>query len=132
MRAIIPEPTNMKLFPKQQGSMWFRITVKGRSAHGGTRYEGVSAIEKMMLIMQELQQLEKERNERMTDPLYAGVPIPIPINIGKISSGQWPSSVPDIAIIEGRMGVAPDETLEEAEKVMEDCLKRLREKGSLV
>lgn len=123
--AIIPEPTNMKLFPKQQGSMWFRITVKGRSAHGGTRYEGVSAIEKMMLIIQELQQLEKERNKRMTDPLYAGVPIPIPINIGKISSGQWPSSVPDIAIIEGRVGVAPDETLEEAEKVMEDCLKRL-------
>ena len=44
--AIIPEPTNMKIFPKQQGSMWFRITVKGRAAHGGTRYEGVSAIEK--------------------------------------------------------------------------------------
>ncbi len=123
--AIIPEPTNMKLFPKQQGSMWFRITVKGRSAHGGTRYEGVSAIEKMMLIIHELQQLEKERNQRMTDPLYAGVPIPIPINVGKISSGQWPSSVPDLAMIEGRMGVAPDETLEEAEKAMEDCLKRL-------
>ncbi len=26
--ALIPEPTNMKLFIKQQGSMWFRITVK--------------------------------------------------------------------------------------------------------
>lgn len=44
--ALIPEPTNMRIFPKQQGSMWFRIHVKGRSAHGGTRYEGVSAIEK--------------------------------------------------------------------------------------
>ena len=46
--AIIPEPTNMKLFPKQQGSMWFRISVKGKSAHGGTRYEGISAIEKAL------------------------------------------------------------------------------------
>jgi acetylornithine deacetylase len=38
--AIIPEPTNMKIFPKQQGSAWFRITVYGLSAHGGTRYDG--------------------------------------------------------------------------------------------
>src|SRR5699024_7446170 len=39
--AIIPEPTNMKLFPKQQGSKWFRLHVTGRTAHGGTRFQGV-------------------------------------------------------------------------------------------
>lgn len=50
--ALIPEPTNMKLFIKQQGSMWFRITVKGLAAHGGTRYEGVSAIEKACTLSQ--------------------------------------------------------------------------------
>lgn len=48
--VIIPEPTNMKFFPKQQGSMWFRLHVKGKAAHGGTRYEGVSAIEKVCLL----------------------------------------------------------------------------------
>ena len=126
--AIIPEPTNMKIFPKQQGSMWFRITVKGRSAHGGTRYEGVNAIEKMVVVMNELQQLEKIRNARMKDPLYADIPIPIPINIGKMNSGEWPSSVPDFAVIEGRIGVAPNETLEKARKEMEDCLQALKEK----
>ncbi|MBY0122727.1 peptidase [Bacillus sp. S/N-304-OC-R1] len=120
--AIIPEPTNMKLFPKQQGSMWFRITVKGRSAHGGTRYEGVSAIEKMLPIITKLQDLEKNRNERITDPLYEGIPIPIPINIGKIYSGEWPSSVPDIAVIEGRIGVAPHESMEAVEKELEAAL----------
>jgi acetylornithine deacetylase len=123
--AIIPEPTNMKLFPKQQGSMWFRITVKGKSAHGGTRYEGVSAIEKAMLVIQRLQQLEKERNARISDPLYKSIPIPIPINIGKIQSGEWPSSVPDVAIIEGRMGVAPDETMEHAQEEMMSSLQIL-------
>ncbi len=120
--AIIPEPTNMKLFPKQQGSMWFRITVKGRSAHGGTRYEGINAIEKAMGIIQRLQELETIRNERITDPLYEQIPIPIPINIGKIYSGEWPSSVPDMAVIEGRIGVSPDERLEDARKALEDCL----------
>lgn len=120
--AIIPEPTNMKLFPKQQGSMWFRITVKGRSAHGGTCYEGVNAIEKAMIAIAKLQELEKARNLRITDPLYSQIPIPIPINIGKIKSGEWPSSVPDIAIIEGRMGVAPDEDMKSAEQELERCL----------
>jgi acetylornithine deacetylase len=123
--AIIPEPTNLKIFPKQQGSMWFRILVKGKAAHGGTRYEGVSAIEKSMIVLKRLEELEKERNQKITDPLYDKIPIPIPINIGKISSGDWPSSVPDEAIIEGRMGVAPEETMESAQKEMENCLAQL-------
>lgn len=123
--AIIPEPTNLKIFPKQQGSMWFRITVKGKSAHGGTRYEGVNAIEKSMQVITKLLQLEKRRNEKITDKLYQNIPIPIPINIGKMKSGEWPSSVPDLAIIEGRMGVAPSETQELAEQEMVEALQEL-------
>jgi acetylornithine deacetylase len=125
--ALIPEPTNMKIFPKQQGSMWFRLTVKGRSAHGGTRYEGVSAIEKSMLVVQAIARLEKERNDRITDPLYAKLPIPIPINIGVIEGGKWPSSVADLVKLEGRMGVAPGEAMDDARAEMEAALKRLAE-----
>ncbi|MCH6268116.1 MULTISPECIES: peptidase [Neobacillus] len=128
--AIIPEPTNMKIFPKQQGSMWFRITVKGKAAHGGTRYEGVSAIEKSLKVIQRLQRLEKDRNDKISDPLYQKIPIPIPINIGKITSGEWPSSVPDTAVIEGRMGVAPNETMQSAQAEMEACLNELNEQDS--
>ncbi len=123
--AIIPEPTNMKFFPKQQGSMWFRIKVKGKQAHGGTRYEGVSAIEKAEKVLLELRELEKRRNRKIEDPLFAGIPIPIPINVGKINGGEWPSSVADSAIIEGRMGVAPDETMEHAKKEMELAIKSM-------
>lgn len=123
--AIIPEPTNMKFFPKQQGSMWFRVKVKGKQAHGGTRYEGVSAIEKAEMILNEIRELEKNRNNRITDPLFSSIPIPIPINIGKFYSGSWPSSVPDLATIEGRMGVAPDETMEHAKQEMEQALQEI-------
>jgi acetylornithine deacetylase len=123
--AIIPEPTNMKIFPKQQGSMWFRITVKGRAAHGGTRYEGVSAIEKSLIVIHRLQQLEIDRNAKVSDPLFEKIPIPIPINIGKMTSGEWPSSVPDTAIIEGRMGVAPEEMMQSAQLEMEKVLHEL-------
>ncbi|WP_241535799.1 peptidase [Indiicoccus explosivorum] len=123
--AIIPEPTNMKIFPKQQGSMWFRIKVHGRAAHGGTRYEGVSAIEKSMAVMEHVQRLEEKRNARITDPLFKNIPIPVPINIGKIEGGDWPSSVADLVTIEGRIGIAPDETAEEVQAEFRQWLGEL-------
>lgn len=123
--AIIPEPTDMKIFPNQQGSKWFRLYVKGRSAHGGTRYHGVSAIEKSIAVIQHLQALEKVRNDRIDDRLYDKIPIPVPINIGKIEGGDWPSSVPDLVKMEGRIGIAPNETVEHAKKELEDWLKML-------
>ncbi|ASF40519.1 acetylornithine deacetylase [Halobacillus halophilus] len=126
--ALIPEPTNMKIFPKQQGSMWFRIYVKGRSAHGGTRYQGVSAIEKSMMVIDHIRQLEKQRNDQINDPLYQNIPIPIPINVGKIEGGDWPSSVADLVKIEGRMGISPEETIENAKAEMENWLKQLKDK----
>ncbi|MGG3575083.1 peptidase [Bacillus gobiensis] len=123
--ALIPEPTNLKLFIKQQGSMWFRIIVKGLSAHGGTRYEGVSAIEKSVLVLNALKELEKKRNVRIKDPLYHNTPIPVPINIGTIHGGSWPSSVADLVQIEGRCGVAPDEDMDHVKLEFENGLKSL-------
>lgn len=128
--AIIPEPTSMKIFPKQQGSKWFRIIVKGRTAHGGTRYHGVSAIEKSYKVVQHIEKLEGVRNSRIDDPLYDSIPIPIPINIGKIEGGEWPSSVPDIVKLEGRMGIAPNENIEGAQKELEEWMKKLSEADS--
>ncbi|MGC5325160.1 peptidase [Brevibacillus sp. SYSU BS000544] len=128
--ALIPEPTNLKIFPKQQGSMWFRLLVRGRSAHGGTRYEGISAIEKSMLVVKAVAELEKKRNDRITEPLYAKLPIPIPINIGVIEGGKWPSSVADLVKLEGRMGVAPGEEMESAKAEMQEALLSLAETDS--
>jgi len=128
--AIVPEPTNLKIFPKQQGSMWFRLRVKGRSAHGGTRYEGVSAIEKSMIVVKAIAELEQSRNERITDPLYEKLPIPVPINIGVIEGGKWPSSVADVVTLEGRMGVAPGEEMESAKAEMEAALMQLAQQDS--
>ena len=117
--AIIPEPTDMKLFPKQQGSMWFRIRIKGKSAHGGTRYEGVSAIEKGYVVMEVIRELEQKRN--------AASPIPIPINVGTIEGGNWPSSVPDQVEFTGRMGVSPDEELVDAQQELYHAISSIED-----
>jgi len=124
--AIIPEPTGLKIFPKQQGSIWFRMKVKGKQAHGGTRYEGVSAIEKAIIVFNHLKELERKRNDAIKDPLYQSIPIPVPINVGKIEGGSWPSSVPDLVTLEGRLGIRPDETVDDAKKEMEETLLQLK------
>ncbi|MBD3109842.1 peptidase [Bacillus sp. AGMB 02131] len=126
--AIIPEPTSMKLFPYQQGSMWFRLHIKGRLAHGGTRYEGVSSLDLAYDVIQAIKQLESMRNKELKkDKLYKNVPIPIPINIGVCKTGNWPSSVPDLTVLEGRFGVSPYETIEEAQKDLEHQIAELNE-----
>lgn len=127
--AIIPEPSEMRIFPQQQGSLWFEVTVQGISAHGGTRYEGVSAIEKGWTVFQEILDLEKRRNKRLKDdPLYKDNPIPIPINIGQFNGGYFPSAVAEKATLQGRYGIAPGETISEAKSEFIKCLKNLDEK----
>ncbi|WP_280768791.1 peptidase [Salipaludibacillus daqingensis] len=125
--ALIPEPTNMKIFPKQQGSMWFRLLIKGKSAHGGMSYEGVNAIVKTQKVLTVLEQLEKIRNARVTDPLYSQAPIPLPINVGVIEGGGWPSSVPDLVKVEGRIGFSDEETVKEVQAEFQEAIRTLED-----
>lgn len=125
--ALVPEPTNMRLFIRQQGSMWFRVHVPGIGAHAGTRYEGVSALEKAIIVHAAIMDLERIRNKDVKDPLYSNAPIPFPINIGKFNTGNWPSSVPDKAVIEGRIGVAPGEEMNAVRDQLIECVRRISE-----
>ncbi|MDT8894407.1 peptidase [Halomonas sp. I1] len=126
--ALIPEPSEQMIFPRQQGSRWFRLKVVGIKAHGGTRYEGVSALDKAMAVLEALQTLEARRNDELEDPLYDGVPIPLPINVGRINGGDWPSSVPDEITLEGRVGVGPGETVADAQRDVESALAALADR----
>lgn len=118
--AIVMEPTELVVAPVQAGCLNFRVRVPGRAAHGAVREEGVSAFEKLFLIYDALRELEGRRNERAAaDPLFMRYRIPFPISIGTMHGGDWASSVPDHATMEGRMGVRPDEEMDEARAELE-------------
>ena len=53
--VLITEPTRLALVTAQGGSLVFRLTVTGRSAHAAERDEGVSALEKFVPHFEELQ-----------------------------------------------------------------------------
>lgn len=111
--CIITEPTAFDVVVAQGGSLVFRIHISGKSAHAAARNEGVSALDCFLPIYAALNAFEAERNRTLDHPLYAQIANKIPINIGIVQSGSWPSSVPDWLIAEGRAGLVPGETLEQ-------------------
>ena len=107
--AIIPEPTDLAIIPACAGALTFRITMKGRSTHASVRLEGVSALEKFWRIWNALEALEQRRNAA-GHPLMTRFPLPYPLSVGTVRTGDWPSSVPDQLVAEGRLGVALGES----------------------
>ena len=110
--ALITEPTRLALVPAQGGSLVFRLTLLGRSAHAAVRDEGVSALEKFVPVLAALQELERERNGSLSHPLYDGLANKVPINVGTVRAGVWASTVPESLVAEGRVGLIPGEEVE--------------------
>ena len=106
--AIITEPTNGTVIVANAGALTFRLEVHGRAAHASVRDEGVSAVEKLVPVLDALARLETERNTD-PDPLLADRAIPYALSIGTVHAGEWASTVPDLLVAEGRLGVALDE-----------------------
>jgi len=120
--VLIPEPTGLALSPAQGGCLMFRITVHGRSAHAAMRNEGESALERWYPLHAALLALEAERNRTLHHPLYEHHANKIPFNVGKLSAGNWPSSVPDTLVAEGRFGVLPGESMDAVREQFERTL----------
>ena len=119
--CVIPEPTSLDLVPANAGALTFRLRVQGRATHASRRLEGVSAIEKFLPVWHALDRLERKRN-LSPDPLMARWPIANPLSIGRISAGNWASTVPDLLVAEGRLGVAMDEPVEQARVGLEEAV----------
>ena len=117
--GIVMEPSGTVIAPEIAGAMSFRVTVPGRSAHACVREEGVSAVEKFIILHEGLRELERSRNERFHNPLYRRYSIPHAISVGTVEGGQWPGSVPEKVVFEGRMGVAVGEPEGDARRELE-------------
>ena len=119
--CVIPEPTSLDIIPANSGALTFRLHVRGLATHAARRDEGVSAIDKFWPIWQALAQLEQQRH-RHVDPLVARWSLAHPISIGCVRAGDWASSVPDLLVAEGRLGVAIGESVEHARGELEQAV----------
>ncbi|MER5423318.1 ArgE/DapE family deacylase [Streptosporangium roseum] len=122
--AVITEPTGGAIIAAAAGALTFRIEVAGRAAHGATRYEGVNALEVFWPVFEAIRRLEADRN-RDPDPVFDGNPLPYPIEVGTVRAGDWSSSVPDLLVAEGRLGVRLDEDPAEARLALEGAIAEI-------
>jgi len=120
--AVITEPTGLDIVIAHAGAITFRLTVPGRAAHASVRREGVSALDNLQTLVRALQADETARNGAETDPLMTVHGLPYATIIGKVSGGDWASTVIDRVVAEGRYGVKLGQTWRDAERDLLRCI----------
>lgn len=119
--CVITEPTSGTITTANAGALTFEVVVEGRATHASTAYAGVSAFERYLPLHAALADLQARRHERV-DPLMAEYPVAYPLSVGRVTCGDWSSSVPDRLVAEGRIGVALDEDPADARAQLEEAV----------
>ena len=126
--AIVTEPSDLKIEPANKGGQAYRITVEGMGAHTSFWWEGVSALDKAILIKQKIEDFSKIRFEQTRDNvLYADPELyPIPALTDCIYSFHAGDpaimGVPQQASMELMIDVLPGESLEEVRSAFEQAV----------
>lgn len=110
--VLIPEPFGATTLTSQVGVCWFKVYLGGVPKHVQDTHGGVNAIEKCFVLIQALRKMEAELNAK-PHPAFTENPHPANLNIGKISGGDWPSTVPAMAEFHGRQGFTPGTSFED-------------------
>jgi acetylornithine deacetylase len=120
---LVTEPHHLKITISHAGIAYFRVTVKGKTAHAGLAHLGINAIGKMVPIYQALEGLDRIRGKEVHFPLYEkGSGRSCHLNVGTIRAGDWPSTVPGSATLECRIGFIPGETMAGIRETVESTI----------
>ncbi|MDD1752606.1 MAG: ArgE/DapE family deacylase [Methanotrichaceae archaeon] len=114
------------------GSITWEIAVHGKSAHSGSSFLGVNAIEKSIQVMEALLLLKKDIQSRKSSLAASSALevldmknlIPI-LNITMINGGIKENIIPDKCTLRGDRRVIPEETMEKAMEEIETIIKPL-------
>lgn len=88
--ALVGEPTSLETVYAHKGCVWLELHTKGRSCHGSTPHEGVSAIRP---VLDHLPQLIEKIESIL--PNYRDETLGVPtLNVGMINGGTSPNIVP--------------------------------------
>ena len=122
--VLIPEPFGAQIYSGQVGVLWFRMRLDGVPAHVLDTRAGRNAIETLQGYLPAFKALEEEINALPRPAPYDALEHPFNLSIGKIEGGNWASSVPAHAQLEGRVGfppgMRPDDVMARVREVIAD------------
>jgi acetylornithine deacetylase len=111
--AIVLEPTENVVAPACGGNLQFRVRVTGRAAHTAVPWHGVDATRKLWLVGEAIREFSARQNAAVDHPLFAHLPQPAPTGFGIFGGGDYHSTLPATAMLAGRVGVMPEDSLDD-------------------
>lgn len=120
--AVVLEPTELVVAPCCGGLVQFAIGVEGQAIHTASPWRGVSALDKLIIVYERLRDLATSRNSTLSHPLFDQLPMKAPFAVGTFHAGKWRATVPDSAVMEGRIGLLPGEERADVRKLVEDTI----------
>jgi acetylornithine deacetylase len=90
----------------QVGVLWFHVDVRGRPAHAARMGQGQNALDAATAVLRELRVLEAELNADPPPP-YDRFAHPINLNPGRMSGGDWTSTVAAECTLSCRLAMYP-------------------------
>ncbi len=125
--CFIPEPTSGNMVRSQVGVIWFRLKVRGFPVHVFEAGAGSNAITAAYHLIQSLEKLEAEWNERArSDRHFKAVTHPINFNPGIIKGGDWASSVPAWCDVDCRIAILPGWSVADCQAEIVACVSAAR------
>ncbi len=82
---VLGEANNLNVTTAFKGRIWLRISVTGKSAHGGSPELGISAIERLIAVIREIEALPRTEHPLMGRDT---------VNVGTICGGERVNVVP--------------------------------------
>ena len=102
--AVLLEPTDLNIMVGGVGVMWCDITAQGVSAHAESAHLAINPIDLLAHLVAGLRDWSAGLGASYPDVMLSDVASPYNVNIGQISAGDWPSSVPTTATMRVRVG----------------------------
>ncbi len=117
--AIVGEPTRLQAITAHKGSLWLRVDITGKSAHGSWPEKGRNAVHSMARAVDYLETKYAARLRRRHHALL-GSPT---VSVGVIAGGTQPNIVPDKCHIFIDRRTVPGETAAGVCKELASLLK---------
>jgi acetylornithine deacetylase len=120
VRAVVAEPTQLRIVHAHKGVVRWFIHTTGRSCHSSRPEQGVNAIYHMGVLLPLIAQFADELRASRSDPLLG----PPTLSVGRIEGGTSVNTVPDRCRIEIDRRLLPGEDPAAAPADLDSWLRR--------
>lgn len=123
------------------GSLAITFTIKGLRSHvmsypdlnppNRNKYSGINAIQKMLKVMNFLEDLQNKLNNKETQyPIYPDLPSKISsVNFTMIEGGTYLGSTPDKCILHCLISTIPEQDIDNIESEVVDFIEKMKNKN---